>query len=148
VSSRPRTIASKKVASHCAQAFTGVHASEGTFHFPVAPRLGNGAPELGTADFTEVGGLHRGPQGPKFPKDAAERDCYRYLLGQMQATPDRPHQRKAEFEEICRGRFYVTVESFDYLPRPVGSPAPVGISLGARHAKAFPVKPPREFFFM
>jgi uncharacterized short protein YbdD (DUF466 family) len=43
-----------------------------------------------------------------FPKDAGERDCYRYLLKQMQATPDRPLETKAEFDEICRRRFRVT----------------------------------------
>jgi hypothetical protein len=55
--------------------------------------LETGAPELlGTPDFTEVRNVQR-----RFPKDAGERDCYRYLLGQMRAAPDRPHRTKAEF---------------------------------------------------
>jgi hypothetical protein len=70
------------------------------------------APELGTPDLTEVHKVLR-----PFPQDAAERGCYRYLLEQMQATPDRPHVRKAEFEKTCRRRFRVTVASFDYCWR-------------------------------
>jgi hypothetical protein len=74
--------------------------------------LETGAPELGTADFSEVRNVPR-----PFPKDARERDCYRYLLEQMQAAPDAPHRTKAEFEETCRRRFHVTAESFDYCWR-------------------------------
>jgi hypothetical protein len=70
------------------------------------------APELGPPDFTELRNIPR-----PFPKDAGERECYRYLLQQMQATPDRPHRRKAEFKENCRRRFSVTVETFDYCWR-------------------------------
>jgi hypothetical protein len=74
--------------------------------------LETGPPELGTPDFTEIRSVPR-----SFPKDAGERACYRYLLEQMQATPDRPHGTKAEFEKICRQRFDVRVESFDYCWR-------------------------------
>jgi hypothetical protein len=73
--------------------------------------MASGEPELGTADFTELRKVLR-----PFPKDAG-RDCYHHLVEQMQATPDRPHRRKAEFEEFCRRRFHVTVESFDYCWR-------------------------------
>jgi hypothetical protein len=79
----------------------------------LSPRsLEAGAPELGTADLTEVRKVPR-----PFPKDAGERNCYRYLLGQMQATPDHPHETKAEFENTCRRRFQVTAGSFDYCWR-------------------------------
>ncbi len=71
-----------------------------------------GALEFGTPDLTELR-THIRP----FPKDAEERDCYQYLLEQMQATPDRPRRTKAEFEETCRWRFHVTVDSFDYCWR-------------------------------
>jgi hypothetical protein len=74
--------------------------------------LETGAPELGTPDFSEIRNVPR-----PFPKDAAERACYQYLLEQMQAAPDGPHQRKDELEEICRRRFHVTVDSFDYCWR-------------------------------
>ena len=77
-----------------------------------AASLATGAPELGTADLTELRILTR-----PFPKDAGERRCYRYLLEQMQASPDRPRGTKTEFEETCRSRFHVTVESFDYCWR-------------------------------
>jgi hypothetical protein len=77
-----------------------------------AVSLETGAAELGTPDLTEFRKVLR-----PFPKDAEERDCYRYLLEQMQATPDRPHGPKAEFEKICRQRFHVMVESFDYCWR-------------------------------
>src|SRR5262245_56734611 len=60
---------------------------------PSAQSLETGAPELGMAEFTELRKVQR-----PFPKDAGERDCYRYLLDQMQGTSDRPHRRKAEFE--------------------------------------------------
>lgn len=71
-----------------------------------------GAPELGTADFSEIRNVPR-----PFPENAAERACYKYLLAQMQGALDGPHQRKDEFEEICRRRFHVTVDSFDYCWR-------------------------------
>jgi hypothetical protein len=74
--------------------------------------LETGAPELGMADFTEIRNVPR-----PFPENAEERACYQYLLEQMQAAPDGPHQRKDEFEEFCRGRFHVTVDSFDYCWR-------------------------------
>ena len=71
-----------------------------------------GGPELGAPDLTEF----RIDIRP-FPKDAAERDCYRYLLAQMQATPDRPRVTKAKFEKTCRRRFHVTLGSFEYCWR-------------------------------
>jgi hypothetical protein len=77
-----------------------------------AVSLKTGAPELGTPDLTELRTLIR-----PFPKDAGERDCYQYLLAQMQATPDRPRGTKAEFEKVCRRRFHVKVDSFDYCWR-------------------------------
>jgi hypothetical protein len=82
---------------------------------PISPSprsLETGAPELGTPDFTEIRNVPR-----PFPENAAERACYQYLLEQMQAAPDGPHQRKDEFEEICRRRLHVTVDSFDYCWR-------------------------------
>jgi hypothetical protein len=78
--------------------------------FPLS--LQTGAAELGAADFTEVRNVPR-----PFPKDARERNCYRYLLEQMQAAPDLPHRTKDEVEEICRDRFHVTVDSFNYCWR-------------------------------
>jgi len=79
----------------------------------LSPRsLEPGPPELGTPDFTEIRNVPR-----PFPENAAERACYQYLLQQMQAAPDGPHRRKDEFEEICRRRFHVTVDSFDYCWR-------------------------------
>ena len=77
-----------------------------------AVSLETGAPEIGTPDLTELRTLIR-----PFPRDAGERDCYRFLLEQMQATPDRPSRTKAEFEKTCRRRFHVTVESFEYCWR-------------------------------
>lgn len=70
-----------------------------------AAGLETAAPAVSTPDLTE----HR--------KDAGERDCYQYLLDQMQATPDRPRRTKAEFEKACRRRFHVKVESFNYCWR-------------------------------
>jgi hypothetical protein len=78
--------------------------------FPVS--LETGPPELGTPDFTEVRNVPR-----PFPKDAGERACYRYLLGRMQVSPDRPHGAKAEIENYCREHFHVTVDSFEYCWR-------------------------------
>ena len=77
-----------------------------------AVSLVTGSPELGTPDLTELRTLTR-----PFPKDARERDCYRYLLEQMQAAPDRPPRTKAEFEKTCRPRFHVTLDSFEYCWR-------------------------------
>jgi hypothetical protein len=74
--------------------------------------LETGVPEVGTADFTEIRNVPR-----PFPESAAERACYKYLLGQMQATPDRPYGTKAEFEKTCRRRFHVTKGSFEYCWR-------------------------------
>jgi hypothetical protein len=78
--------------------------------FPV--NLEPGSPEFFTADFTEVRNVPR-----PFPKDAGERDCYRYLLVKMQASLDRPHGAKTEIKNHCRGHFHVTVESFEYCWR-------------------------------
>lgn len=69
-------------------------------------------PEFGTADFSELRNVPR-----LFPAGAGERECFQYLLEQMQATPDRPRGTKAEFKETCRRRFHVTVESFEYCWR-------------------------------
>jgi hypothetical protein len=79
---------------------------------PSAVSLETGGPELGAPDLTEL----RTDIRP-FPKDAAERDCYRYLLEQMQATPDRPRATKGELKKTCRRRFHVTVDSFEYCWR-------------------------------
>jgi carboxymethylenebutenolidase len=57
------------------------------------------------------------PQRPVYHKDAAERDCYRYLLEPMQATPGHPRATKGEFEKTCRRRFHVTLGSFEYCWR-------------------------------
>ena len=70
------------------------------------------APEIGTADFTEIRNVPR-----PFPKDAGERRCYQYLLHRMQASPDHPFGTKAECKGACRRRFLVTVDSFEYCWR-------------------------------
>jgi hypothetical protein len=74
--------------------------------------LETAAPEIGAPDLTELRVIIR-----PFPKDTAERRCYRYLLQQMQAAPDPPATTKAEFETTCRRQYHVTVESFDYCWR-------------------------------
>jgi len=74
--------------------------------------LETAAPAVSTPDLTE----HRTRIRP-FPKDAGERDCYQYLVEQMQASPDRPTRTKPEFEDTCRRRIHVTVESFNYCWR-------------------------------
>jgi hypothetical protein len=74
--------------------------------------LKTGALEFEAPDFTELRTLIR-----LFPKDACERDCYQYLLEQMQATPDRPRGTKAEFQETCKRRFHVKAYSFEYCWR-------------------------------
>jgi hypothetical protein len=74
--------------------------------------LETGGPEFSAPDLTELRTTIR-----PFPEDAAERDCYRYLLKQMQATPDRPRATKAELKKTCRRRFRITVDSFDYCWR-------------------------------
>jgi hypothetical protein len=68
--------------------------------------LETGAAVLGTHDFTENRIVLR-----RFPKDAGERDCYRYLLEQMQAMPDGAHPTKEGVEKICQKRFHVRVEA-------------------------------------
>lgn len=77
-----------------------------------AATLETGAPELGMVDLTELRNVPR-----PFPKDDGERDCYRYLVEQMQASPNRPRGTKAECEKTCRSRFHVTLESFRYCWR-------------------------------
>jgi hypothetical protein len=80
---------------------------------PLSPvSLEKGAPELGTPDLTEFRTVIR-----PFPKDAAERDCYQHLLEQMQATPDRAPGPKVDFEDSCRWRFRLSVDSFEYCWR-------------------------------
>jgi len=74
--------------------------------------LKTGAPEFGTPDLTELRSRIR-----PFPKDAGERDCYRYLSEQMQGTPGRAPKTKAGFKRACRRRFSVTVDSFEYCWR-------------------------------
>jgi hypothetical protein len=74
--------------------------------------LETGAPAFGTADLTELRYVPR-----PFPKDAAERECYRYLLERMQAAPDGPCVTKANLEKTCRDLFHVTVQSFEYCWR-------------------------------
>jgi hypothetical protein len=71
-----------------------------------------GGPEIGAPDLTELRTVIR-----PFPKDARERNCYRYVLEQMQAAPGPPHAKKDEFEETCRRRFRVTLGSFEYCWR-------------------------------
>jgi hypothetical protein len=70
------------------------------------------APELGKPDLTEIRNVPR-----PFPKDARERECYRYLLEQMRAAPDGPNETKAKFENYCRQHFHITVDSFEYCWR-------------------------------
>ena len=70
------------------------------------------APEIAAPDLTELRKVIR-----PFPKDAAERACYCFLLVQMQATLDRPPRTRAEFKEICKKKFRVTAKSFDYVWR-------------------------------
>ena len=74
--------------------------------------LETGPPDFATPDLTEMRLIQR-----PFPKDPGERACYRYLLEQMRTAPDRPPQRKAEYETFSRHRFRVTVDSFDYCWR-------------------------------
>jgi hypothetical protein len=77
-----------------------------------AASLDASGPVLGMPDLTELRILIR-----EFPKGDGERGCYQYLLTQMQATPERPPRKKAEFKRTCRRRFHVTVESFEYAWR-------------------------------
>ena len=65
--------------------------------------LQTGAPELGAADLAEHRILVR-----TFPRDAQERNCYQYLLHEMQASPIHSPSMKADFEDRCRARFHVT----------------------------------------
>jgi hypothetical protein len=87
-------------------------ATKPSISLSAAVSLETGAPELDTSDLTEFRTRIR-----PFPKDAGERDCYQYLLKQMQAAPNRPQRTKAEFEKTCRLRFHVTVDSFEYCWR-------------------------------
>jgi hypothetical protein len=74
--------------------------------------LETGRPVFGAPDLTELRTEIR-----PFPKNAGERDCYRYLLEQMQATPGHPRATKGEFEKTCRRRFDVRLGSFEYCWR-------------------------------
>jgi hypothetical protein len=69
-------------------------------------------PEIATPDLTEFRIEKRA-----FPKDVAERNCYGFLVGEMQAAPDHAIKTRSEIAAICRKRFRVTVESFQYLWR-------------------------------
>jgi len=73
-----------------------------------AASLEAAGPKLGVPDLTEFRISIR-----PFPKDQAERDCYRHLLQIMRASPKHPSSTKAELEEYCRRKFGVTVESFE-----------------------------------
>jgi hypothetical protein len=77
-----------------------------------AGSLISGKPKLGVADLTEF----RSEPRP-FPKNAAERACYCYLLEQMRASPRYQSATKAELEDRCRQRFRVTKKSFEYCWR-------------------------------
>jgi hypothetical protein len=77
-----------------------------------AAALETGAPEIGAPDMTERRSIIR-----EFPKNAAERDCYRYLIEQMHAAPHCPSRTRADLAKTCRKRFRVTVESFNYIWR-------------------------------
>jgi hypothetical protein len=74
--------------------------------------LETGAPEIGTPDMTERRIVIR-----EFPKNAAERDCYRYLIEQMHAAAHYPSRTRADFQKTCRRKFRITVESFNYIWR-------------------------------
>ena len=89
-----------------------MHANDETVIALTAVSLEVGPPEFGKPDLTELRILIR-----PFPKDVGERGCYRYLLEQMQATPDRPRGTKPELERTCRSLFHVTVDSFEYCWR-------------------------------
>jgi hypothetical protein len=52
-----------------------------------------------------------------FPKTTQERNCYQYLLAEMQAMPNCPQGTRAGFKKTCRSRFRVTVDSFNYCWR-------------------------------
>jgi hypothetical protein len=84
------------------------HLLEGMIPTNLYPRdLQTGTPELDAADLAEHRILVRA-----FPKDAQERNCYRYLLQEMQAAPIHPPETKVNFEDRCRARFRVTKDSF------------------------------------
>jgi hypothetical protein len=71
-----------------------------------------GRPQIGKPELTELRKLIR-----PFPKDAAERACYGYLLGLMQASPEQQRSPKAELKKYCRRTFRVTVDCFEYCWR-------------------------------
>jgi hypothetical protein len=78
----------------------------------VALSLKTEAPEIAAPDLTELRIVVR-----PFPKDAAERECYGYLLGQLRSPPDHSRTTRDGFKKTCRKKFQVTVESFDYVWR-------------------------------
>jgi hypothetical protein len=100
------------IASPCLCLCSGVYYSMPA-SLPAAS-LTTGAPELGRADLTE---LRTVISIRPFPNGPGERACYSHLIEQLQATPDRSHKTKAEFDEYCRSRFHVTAASFAYCWR-------------------------------
>lgn len=112
-----------------------------TLRSPSAESLETSGPKFGAPDLTELHTLIR-----PFPKDARERDCYRYLLQQMQVTPDRPRATKGEFKETCRRRFHVTVDSFEYCWREaIKASGPLGSARAPPSLEIFSPNPPRCF---
>jgi hypothetical protein len=97
-----------RVASRCVQAFTGRMPMTKPSISLSAVSLETRGPGFGAPDLTEL----RTVVTP-FPKNAGERDCYRYLLEQMQSTGGHPRATKGEFEKTCRRRFRVTRSSFE-----------------------------------
>jgi hypothetical protein len=97
-----------------------------------AADLKTGQPQVGAADLNALHAASFGAGKPRFsapdlterrivivefPKDAGERDCYRFLVEQMRASADVPRERKMEFKRTCRTRFRVTVASFEDCSR-------------------------------
>src|SRR4051812_22351785 len=85
----------------------GVYLHMPVFHLS-ATSLEIGSPEIGPLDLTELETVIK-----PFPATAAERSCYCYLLEQMEATPECAPKTKIEIKKFCRGRFRMTVESFE-----------------------------------
>jgi hypothetical protein len=95
-----------------------------------AVSLETGTPEFGTVDFAEDRIVLR-----RFPKNAAERDTYLYLLRQVQDTPDGPRPTKDEIKDTCRRRFRVTVDSFQYCWREMNKVTGAGWDLPGRRPR-------------
>jgi hypothetical protein len=81
---------------------------EATNHSMSAVSLEMTPPELGVPDFAEHRRFIR-----TFPKDRAERDCLRYLVDVMKASPEEQTAKKADLERFCRQQFRITAGSFD-----------------------------------